>query len=352
MKLPRALLLAAALLLAVSGLAWWKGMDALRAFVFSSPPREEIREGATDVASIQEQVSSSLPAVGLTEAEHLEENFLERNDRQGSWDVHETRWLLPPARDPQVTALRLRSLVEGLADDVRIYQVESETMAVDMRIYAGSRLACRLHLTPSLPPWPSLDRSQPAMLAVVLRSIDQAPHLARRSMELDLPLTFALSPYSPFTLRISRDAVLTHKEVLAQVEPDTTFLEALEAVPHASGLLLAQAPQGDPDSEAAHLAAEEVYLLDVSPEGLPSHWLRALHDAGVPHIRGLLDDPNSTEDIRHQFRHLAARTGSAVMVTDVDSSVAQELTAELEEAQTRSYRIAFAQECVRHHQAL
>jgi hypothetical protein len=199
-----------------------------------------------------------------------------------------------------------------------------------------------LELEPSLGTWPTLPRGSQPQLALVVSDVDADPHGVRLLMERGRPMALALSPYSPFTLRFSRDALLTHTEVLAIAEPDVSLAESVEAVPHASGVLVTSTPQGDAARQARALQLADVYVLDAV--GLGAAWMRALADAGVPCLRATT--VTQPEQDRRQYRHSAARDGAAVVVVSARDHGATLEADQLLSATERGFRQAFPAEIV------
>jgi hypothetical protein len=343
-RVRRALLgIAAMACLAASG--WWVATrlpSTLREVldvrpVDGLPAPDRVEEG-------QARVRTALPAVGLEGPILLEESLAGHTDARGSWSTWITRWRLPADRDAVATGRRLASLVSADRTELDTYVVENGSGAAEVRVYGGSRLAARLLLEPTLPEWPDVQTGTFPLLALVLDGVDHDPHASNSHLELAHPLAVALSPYSPYTLRMARDAVVRHKEVLARVEEDTTPAEALEAVPYATAVLITAPPRGEPDVQAGVLRAADVVVVDASPEGLPAAWMRALTDAGVPRIRAFRLPASGAADGLRAFRARVAREGSGVLVVDADDPAAAAALDSLSEAATHGLRPAFVAE--------
>ncbi|MBN1335313.1 MAG: hypothetical protein JXB39_05085 [Deltaproteobacteria bacterium] len=306
------------------------------------PVRSEPAADATE--DVQDRVRRMLPAVGLETSDLVEEATEERGDAVGTWKAWLTRWRLPVGEDARAVGQRLVSLLA--ASQAEAYEVDNEGGAVEVRVYGGTRLAARLTLEPTLPEWPAVASESRALFAVVLDAVDHDPHTSNRLLDIPQPLAVALSPYSPYTLRMARDAVSRRKEVVARVEPDTTPMEALDAVPHASGVLLSGPPMGAPETQAAGLKDQRVYALDATPAGLPAEWIRALKAAGVPRVRAFRPPVPGSADALKAFRSRVAREGSGVLVLDVDDPIARPALDSLAEAPRHGFRPAFAAEVV------
>ncbi|MFH1467743.1 MAG: hypothetical protein ABIO70_25375 [Pseudomonadota bacterium] len=340
-----ALWVALAALIAAAAAAWYFSPTVLRGLVFFRPPvAREIVSAHEDISAVQARVDAALAALGASDGPSLARTTSERTDREGPWAIQLTRWELPLGTDAAELGGRLRALLSAQEPGSEVYVVRGEAGEVQVRAYTGPRLAAVVDIIPSLSPWPSLTPTQRPLLALVLTDIDADPFTARSSMAAGLPMAVALSPYSPFTLRLSRDALSTHTEVLAWAEPDATLSESLEGVPWATGVMVACAPRGDPEVEAALLAQADVYVLDATQAGLPTRWRAALDGAGVPVLRPLAYDPAESATAPARHRRAAVQRGGAVMALPV--AAASTALDDLHAAAARGYRAAFPAEVV------
>ncbi len=323
-------------------LTWFFAPSIARLVVFtSSDDQQHERAELADVDALSARVQASLPSLGLRKDQLQERTETEQQDSRGSWVTTHERWRLSTEDDPNALAQRLEALVASSEDQAEIYVVEQDDHRVQIRFYAGSRLALVLELEPSLGPWPTLARDLEPLLALVVHDVDSDPHGVRTLMARSEPLALALSPYSPFTLRLSRDALLTHTEILAVAEADVSLPESLEAVPHASGVLVFGSPSGDPDTQAQALRRADIYVLDAVEGGLGAHWLRALQDAGVPYLRA---STCSGDLDRRRYRHSAAHSGAAVVLVAASAGASE--ADQLQAAAARGFRLAFPAEVV------
>ena len=298
--------------LAVLAVGYRYTPDIARFFIF----RDTNRRTATNLpatSQAQKIVRDSLPAAGLTEASLLSETWEDRTDPHGSWVVYRGAWRLPDGQPPEEVARRLKALVLGAVPQSEVYSVESDNGDLEIRIYHQSRLAALLRLEPTLLEWPPFSASTPPLLAIVLFGVDEAPQAVHELLSKPYPLAFALSPYSPFTLRVARDAVLAHKEVLVLADEDQPPSDLLQIVPHASGIVFINNPGGDPVEQARHIAAEGLYVLDLIPGGMTATWIRALRDADVPFIKGQQYDQDDNQLAIRRLRHGAAQNGAATL---------------------------------------
>lgn len=340
-------LLLLALCAAFLALCWWRAPQLVGLLIFDRPTETApTLEQVGDVESLQELIATSLPSVGIREDQRLEQSPRPREDQGGSWNALHERWQLSSEADPMALAKRLESLVGAQDPSAEIYVVELDGHQAQLRFYAGSRLAAVLLFETSLSSWPTLARGEQPWLALVIHGVDQDPHGVRRLMASDFPLAVALSPHSPFTLRLSRDALLEQTEVLAKSEPGVSLTETLEAVPHASGLLLTCPPSGEPSRQARALRDADVYVLDAADGGLGGRWLRAFQDAGVPHVRAMMLEPDDIDTGRRRFLHSAAREGAAAMVVHAADGAAMAEVQQLLTAMERGYRATFPAEVV------
>jgi hypothetical protein len=299
-------------------------------------------EGTVPIA--QKAVRDALPAAGLSPARLVHEERIARQDSEGSWEAWSSEWRLDPKQDPSDVARRVKSLSMENLSSLEFYTIESDTLDVEVRVYAEGRLACTLLLQPTLPEWPERTEGAHPLFSIVIRNCDKNPAILKEYLELPLPIAFALDPFSPFTLRMARDAVTSHKEVIVAVEPDQPLNDALQTVPHASGLLVSVVPLGAPGTQAQAIKHAGYYILDLTPGGLPTPWIRALQDAGVPHLRGIsLESVLQDEGLR-RFRHAAARQGQAVLVLDLGAMDVTALSNEFREATARGFRPSFVAE--------
>ncbi len=203
------------------GLAWHYGPAIIRHLVFSRPTVQHTQQADEgDVAALQARVTDALSSLGLEERHRTALHAEEQQDERGPWSVRHESWSLPSGDDPMALGRRIEALVASSDPRAEIYVVHHETHRVQVRLYAGSRLAQVISLETKLEPWPRLGRGAAPMLALVVHGVDDDPHGIRQLMEQESPIGLALSPYSPFTLRLSRDALHTNVEVLVAAADD------------------------------------------------------------------------------------------------------------------------------------
>lgn len=340
-------LLGGLLLLGGAG-AWRWGPDLVARIVYP----QDSGEGATstpipvDVARVQQVVRTSFPSAGLMSISQTGEFWTEREDVRGRWRVYEGTWQLEEGQDPQDVARRLRSLVSGVLAEADVYLVPTPDMGVEVRVYAGTRLASYLRFEPTLTDWPALPSEVPPLLVTVIVGLEETPGDTRAILATPSPLALALQPFSPFTLRLARDAVAAHKEVLVAVGAGQSLDETVQAVPHATGVLLSDVPSGEAETGARDLRKAGLYVIDATEAGLPAAWIRALRAAEVPFVRVVTPGGEGQRQRLQIFRHTAVQTGGAVLVVSAGDPERETLLQSLEEAAINGYRPAFAAELV------
>ncbi len=298
-------------------------------------------------------VSASIPAAGLDEASLESEDWVPRSDKYTEWNVHETSWKLPiGARPGQVASQIARTINSAFPDpslshapcpDLEIYRTPSGSLALELRIYADQRLASLVNLEPTLSLWPPVIQDQPPpLLAILVRHADVSPQKAQSLFTIDHPISIALSPYSPFSLRLSRDAISADAEVLVEAGPDIPLADSINDVPNASGVLLTCPPKSFQQEDIRALEKAGMYLVDACPDGLGTNWTRRLQEAGVEYVRGIAFS-SQLESIP-LLHHQSLDHGAAVLVVDLEDAFINEMGAELEAAARHGYRPAFVAE--------
>lgn len=123
------------------------------------------------------------------------------------------------------------------------------------------------------PPKPQAPAARPTKvraIALVVRGFGPRGVDPREALDSKLPLTLAVEPFTPFALRISREAAKKHKEVLVELPPPELlpppeFLRtALAALWWPTGVLLAQPDYPLPIED---LERQGALLFDLSEPG-------------------------------------------------------------------------------------
>ncbi len=296
-------------------------------------------------ALLQEVLETSLLPAVLKEAQLLESSAEERLDPAGTWMSHATRYQLEPGVAPDALAARLQGLAREAVPGADVYVTARDDLEVDVRIYAGKRLVHRLILVPTLEELSKRSRGEaPALVAVVVLGLGQDARQDQAVLQADVPLSVGLVPFSPFALRMARDATRNHKEVLVELPAGVTTnaqaAEALMAVPGATGVVLRTPPQAlAPDL----LLSRSMVLLDATgtAEGTA---LRAARERGVPLLRR---DDDLSGDLRaslNRAHHVARKLGRVILVVDVSAGNAAQVVAWMNAADPRDLRPVFLSE--------
>jgi hypothetical protein len=152
--------------------------------------------------------------------------------------------------------------------------------------------------------------------------------------------------YLPFTLRQTRQAAVAHKEILLQL-PDTaqdaaSVMEALQAVPHASGILVEALPSSLP---VAELLDGNLYLLDATEE-IEGSVLRAANNAGIRVVRATEILEGDVEEDLLRLGHLSRSQSGLVLLVHLEDPALETVLTWLEEAEPGTLRPAFLTEVV------
>lgn len=296
-------------------------------------------------ALLQEVLKTALLPAVLKEAQLLDESSEERVDPQGTWLSHATRYQLEPGVGPDILATRLQGMAREALPGADIYVTPREDLEVDVRIYAGKRLVHRLILVPTLEEPSKRSRGeQPALVAVVVLGLGIDAMQDKAVLEATVPLSVGLVPFSPFALRMSREATRNHKEVLvelpADVSTNASAREAVLAVPGATGVVLRTPPKALAPSL---LLERSMVLLDATgtAEGTA---LRHAREQGVPLLRRHDDLTGELRSSLNRAHHMARKLGYVVLVIDTDSGNAGQVIAWLKAADPRDLRPVFLSE--------
>lgn len=243
---------------------------------------------------------------------------------------------VPPRTTPRALGEALRRAARAV--DIELYAAPLEGDEVEVRVYAGKRLARRLLLRASqaallpAPDVPTL-RERPLVAVVVTDLGDQPPG---DLLTLDVPLTLAITPFSPYSLRLAEDARLTWHEVLVDLEGAEPPEAQLRAVPGASGVLREDPAEALPAFDAAAIS---VVVDDTpSPPEPPPH-------ARVASTTRLPGAP-ATELLALAWT-TAREQGRALVVLSATDPTFPDAILGLRKAQALGYRVALASEIAR-----
>lgn len=295
-------------------------------------------------ALLEEVLQSSLLPAVLRDAQVLDSHSEERTDPQGSWTSHETRYQLDPGVDVSALAGRLQGLAREGVPGAEVYVTPRDDLEVDVRVYAGKRLVHRLVLIPTLEEPETARGEHPALVALVVLGMGQDATKDNAVLSANVPLSIGLVPFSPFALRMAREATRHHKEVLVDlprdIADDAAAAEALLAVPGATGVVL----HGLPKALATDLlVSRSMVLLDASgtAEGTA---LRDARDRGVPLLRRHDDLSGELTSSLNRAHHMARRLGHVVLVVDISQDNVAQVLAWLKAADPRDLRPVFLSE--------
>lgn len=242
--------------------------------------------------------------------------------------------------DPLELARSIRQRADEASVELYVSQVDG--LDAEIRVYAGARVRHQILLMPTLPTDPQPPRARTLrerpLIALILSGFGDSRRLPITNT--DIPLTVAIEPYSPFSLRLAHQAAMRWDEVLLDmtgmgedVRDRIRLSEALGAVPFVTGVLSDALPYntlpGTPLGVIVQLEARRTV-----PMSIRSQWVPAQHS----HRRSALETLTRT-------RILAIQEGAATMTIRVDDP---DLTAVLEWASlTTRFRMALVSEVLR-----
>ncbi|MEE2751577.1 MAG: divergent polysaccharide deacetylase family protein [Myxococcota bacterium] len=304
---------------------WYSTVFVARTWVLDPAATPTQIEQGQHVA-IEALVVQTLVPAALSEADLIREEIEERSDDQGTWNAHFAAWKLKEGESPLRTALRIQQLAEEIAPDTNVYVTTRNELDVDLRIYVSKRQTHHLQLIPSLSEKVPPQTGEPSRIAVVVTGLGSDGPLGQKILEHTLPLTISMLPYRPFTLRQSRLATVNHKEIILELPEDPItneeMLDALLAVPQATGILINQLPESLPVS---HLLDAGLYVLDATGE-VEGTVLRTAKHAGVSVLRTVDTLQGDVEEALLRLQHLSrSEQGLVVTVNASDSACDQVL---------------------------
>jgi polysaccharide deacetylase 2 family uncharacterized protein YibQ len=282
----------------------------------SKAPETAVESTASELERLV--VETLVPAV-LQDAELIENIAEIRTDDMGEWNSITMTWQLREQDDPARIATRLLTLTEEKAPQARVYRSSKDALVEDLRIYVGKRLTHHLRLIPTLSEKLPPQKARPTRLAVVVLGLGNNGAESRTILNEEFPMSVGITPYSPFALRQSRDAIHKHKEVLTYIDGPLNrpvdLLKALSAVPNSTGVALNTPPSELPIQQ---LLEKNLYLLDVQGE-IESDALRKAINAGVQTLH--LDLEYSQSDAL-RLRHLARVSDGLIVTVQVEEKKA------------------------------
>lgn len=309
------------------GLLLWQAPDLLSRILrdrpISSALSPEVNPEAVDAL-----LAAALPAVRAVP--------LVEEERDG---VRHGIYRLPPDTTPLDAANEIRTHAQ--IENIELYVSPVDGLDAEIRAYAGPALRQQLLLIPSLPketrpPRVSTLRERP-LIALIVAGLGakRAPWLTAQTM----PLTVAVRPYQPFSLRQARGAAQSWHEVLVDVRAHPESLRGsdalgkiMDAIPFCTGILSDTSPRvplSDPFAVFVQPGAR-----GSTPAFLRKHW--------VPAQRR---QRRSAAETLSRTRLLAVQNGAAAIVLEADD---EELPEILDwAAKEQGFRIALASEVLR-----
>ena len=241
---------------------------------------------------------------------------------------------------PMAVAAAVRERAQAAGLELYVSQVDG--LDAEIRVYAGPTLRHQILLVPTLPADPKPPRTRALrerpLIALIVSGLGDArrPELTR----LDIPLTVAIQPYSPFALRLAHQAAMRWDEVLLDmtgmgedVRDRRRLSQAFHAVPFATGVLSDALPYSTlPDRPMGIIVQLEARR--TVPMSIRSQWVPAQHS----HRR-------SASETLTRTRILAIQEGAATMTVNINDPELPEVLAWA--SQTRGFRMALASEILR-----
>lgn len=318
-------LLAVGALLLIVGLAVGMAPRLAREVVERRRGGSATRE-LRDPHAVQAYLAQALAAEGL--------------QRLTSQELGEARrsevWRAPPATD-------INELLIRLGDRARQAGVEQHAQVRDeldgqLRTWAGSVPVDEVLLVPSLPadtpPPPPPNRRIRPLLAVVIAGLGDVA--AGELVSSPVPLTVAVRPHRPATLRVARDASLAWQEVVADLRSsELSPAAAREAIPFCTGVLLGETAARSLDT----LDADSVVIAPGSTSRPPPRALR-VEGAWMARQRELAD-------LVARLTHLAAVRGHTTLVIEHDAPALADLLRWAQSTGASRYRLVQASEIAR-----
>lgn len=234
---------------------------------------------------------------------------------------------------------------DAAAAGVEVYTSPVDGLDLDVRVYAGATLRHQLVLSPTIPSDPIAPiadnrRTRPRIALVVAGVGATDASVAIRSR---VPLTLAVRPFEPQSLRAAQAAAMAGLEVIVDLSAAAApppgagthaaqdMRAAREAVPYNSGILANQAPP------AGVLGSLDVLVIPSGTPGeLPSRSLYALQS----HRRG-------ASELLLRARTLAIEDGQAALVVDINDPGLAAVLQWASSADSSGYRLVFATEASR-----
>lgn len=321
----RAGLLGAGLVLALIGLALGVAPWVAREVVERRRGGSAVAE-QRDPASVHAYLDAALNAEGLQR----------RSSTELAGGRQSEVWQAPPGTEMEDLMVRLseRAREAGVEQHGQV----RDELDAQLRTWAGSIAVDEVLILPSLPP----DSPPPAapnrrirpLLAIVIAGLGDVA--SAELVSTPVPLTIAVRPMKPASLRVARDAALAWQEVLADLRgSELAAAEARAALPFCTGLLLDETSTGPLDGL-------EMDTVLVAPGGAAKVRGPALLVQGA-----WLARDRGVEDLLARLSHLLARRGHSTLVIEHDAPALPELLRWAQEVGASRYRLVQASEISR-----
>lgn len=241
---------------------------------------------------------------------------------------------LPRGSANSMIAQRLRQFADEA--EVELYASPVDGLDLEVRVYSGPSLRQQILLVPDLPDPPTLKKSIRALDRPVLSIIvvDVGDASADSILSVEVPISVAIQPYTPFALRTARIAASSWHEVLAHVPRNMTPQEAQRAVPLATGIWFDGTP-------VAPLGKHDVVVVPAD----------RISGARTPDALRVLaaqrSDRHDSMATLNRARHIAARMGQSALVVKADDPGLSDILSWASKAHKDGYRIALASEAAR-----
>jgi polysaccharide deacetylase 2 family uncharacterized protein YibQ len=348
-----------ALLVAIAALilprAWRRVFPAPDA---TDRAEERVSPDGAALGAVNGAVAEALAALGVSPARIVEAEEDQRQRDEVVWTHTRTTVDLPTFR-PEVD---LQRAFERWPEHAEAFVTRVDELTWSVRVYVGSYPVHQLVLRQPLDPEPRCATGTPPRLAIVVVDVGERSAEVERVLTLQMPLTVAVRPYHSHSLRYATDAARAAMEVAVHLDPDPiraeTLEEDLDAVPYASGVVLAQAGRGGEehgvmDQLVQRMGARGLFLLDDQPiqRGVA---LQVAHSHGLA-ARSCTErlDGTATPAQRDyatlRLRNLAALRGQAILTVQLGELGAELLIDFIADRRAEGYRLVFASELMAEH---
>lgn len=257
---------------------------------------------------------------------------------------------LPQGRSARDLELALR--VDPRLEGADVYVTRVGDLMHRVRIFNEKVLILQEDIRPWLPEHPVVSTVNPPELGFVvvfrLGNSETVGEVARWRA----PVSLAVPPDAPHTVRTARRASWSSKGVLILAQPDRGLAEQAAAAEHASGVLIEQLPGAGVDLLAwlQPLQPDNLFVLDAT--GLEDASLEAAaKQLGLDYLKsaGRLDPSDPQSAIL--ARNLTVRRGHGLVVVEGDQDSVRFAADFIDDARGAGYSLRFPVEVARQHGA-